>query len=450
MWKIKARSFEEIRARIDDIPVIETHEHWTGICPSNPKLDVLCWLADSSYYQSDLGSASGDFGDRIPRPAFAMTPLLEYLFDTGHSFDARYEAWRKYHDRTCHTAYARSVFAGLRACWGLKSVEKRALLAMQERMRAERNQDYSDRMLAKHGIQAMIVNALTPFPDIMAGKTPYRKGFARFVLDLPQYHEIFGEPAIRKPHLEQWLGRKIITLDDYLEAFEMYLRKAIEFGIVGMKDQTAYRRALDFGNPSRAEAEAVFNRVILQPRDVFGTGEVKVLDDFLFNQLLRLAARYRLPVQVHTGHMAGIRNDVQKSNPGLLTAMIELHSDVEFDLFHGGWPYLGEFLFLGKNYPNVNLDMCWANTIDPDYSVEFFRRGLMTVPHSKINGFGGDTHLFETQIGSLLLARDNMAIALAGLVEDEWLGVDEAESIARAWLFENPNRIFRLGLTASE
>ena len=45
--------------------------------------------------------------------------------------------------------------------------------------------------------------------------------------------------------------------------------------------------------------------------------------------------------------------------------MLELHSEVVFDLFHGGWPFMGEFLFLGKNYPNVNLDMCWANTIDP-------------------------------------------------------------------------------------
>ncbi len=448
MWKINTRSFDELKGRIDRLPVIETHEHWTGICPSNPQLDILCWLADSSYFQSDLGSASGDFGDRIPRPGFAMSPLLEFLLDIRHSFDLRYEAWRKYYDRTRHTAYAKAVFAGLHACWGLDSVEKRALLALQERMRAERNQEYSDMMLARHGIRSMIVNALTPFQDMMAGRTPYRKGFTRFVLDLPQYHELFSESSIRKPHLEQELGRKIVTLDDYLEGFELYLKHAIEFGIVGLKDQTAYRRSLEYGNPGRAEAEAIFNRLVSRPRDLSGTQDAKALDDYLFNRFLRLASKYRLPVQIHTGHMAGLRNDVVKSNPSLLTPMMELHSDVEFDLFHGGWPYLGEFLFLGKNYPNVYLDMCWANSIDPDYSVEFFRRGLMTVPHSKINGFGGDTHLFETQIGALVLARANIAVALSGLVDDQWLCVEDAESVARAWLFDNPNRIFLLGVPA--
>lgn len=442
MWKNPSRSYEKLRGQIEAIPVIETHEHWSGICPSNDRLDILAWLADASYYQSDLGSASSDFGDRIPRQGFAMSPLIAFMADTNHDFDARYDAWRKVHDRTCHTAYARSVFEGLRACWGLKSVEKTDLLALQERMRAERGQDYADRLLAQHGIAAMIVNAITPFADIVAGRTPYRKGFARFVMDLPQYHEIFNEAAIRKPHLEAALGRKIVTLDDYLESFERFLKQSIAFGIVGLKDQTAYRRCLDFGNPARAQAEAVFNRIMARPRDTFGTAEVRELDDFLFNTFLRLAAQYRLPVQIHTGHMAGLRNEIQKANPAHLTPMLELHADVEFDLFHGGWPFMGEFLFLGKNYPNVSLDLCWVNTIDPLYSVELLQRGVMTVPHSKIMGFGGDTHLFETQIGSLVLARDNIAIALAELVDSGWLGMAEAEAVGRAWLFENPGRVF--------
>lgn len=444
MWHTNARSYIAIREGIDALPVIETHEHWTGICPANDRLDILAWLADASYYQSDLGSASGDFGDRIPRQGFSQSPLIEFMADTKRSFEERYAAWRPCHERTRHTAYSRAVLAGLRACWGLESIERNDLLALQERMRAERNQAYSDRMLERHGIRAMIVNAITPFADIVAGRTPYRKGFARFVMDLPQYHELFGAAAIRKPHLEQALGRTIVTLDDYLEAFERFLDQALAFGIVGFKDQTAYRRAIDFGNPARASAEAVFNRMIAQPRDTFGTAEVRDLDDYLFNRFMRLAARHRLPVQVHTGHMAGLRNEIAKANPVHLTPLLELHADVEFDLFHGGWPYMGEFLFLGKNYPNVNLDLCWVNSIDPAYSVELMRRAVMTVPHSKVLGFGGDTHLFETQVGALLLARDNLAIALAELVESGWLGVDDATALAKAWLFDNPGRVFKV------
>ena len=41
------------------------------------------------------------------------------------------------------------------------------------------------------------------------------------------------------------------------------------------------------------------------------------------------------------------------------------------------------------------------------------------------------------------LARDNIAIALADLVEMEYLDLDEAEQIARDWLFNNPNQFFK-------
>ena len=447
MWKSTARAFDELRGRIDAIPVIETHEHWGGVCASEPHLDVLQLLVWSGYYHSDLYSASDDFSPRRMPGMFASSPLAEFVADLRNSFDARYDAWRAYHDRTCHTAYARAFFAGMRACWGLPSVEKADLLAVQERLRAERGQAHADAALARHGIQAMIVDM--DCTAVMAGRLPYRRDFSRFVLDLPQYHALFTEAAVRAPQLEAALGRKIVTLDDYLDAFTRYLEQAIAFGIVGMKDQTAYRRAIDYGNPGKAPAEGVFNRIISRPRDTFGTDEVRPLDDYLFNQFLRLAARYQLPVQVHTGHMAGIRNEIAKTNPAHLATMLEVHADVQFDLFHGGWPYLGEFLFLGKNYPNVTLDLCWAHAIDPAYCVELLTRGVMTVPHSKICGFGGDTYLYEMQVGSLILARDNIAAALAHLVDAGWLSLPDAEALAHAWLFDNPNRIFKLGLTAA-
>lgn len=445
VWQGLSPSYAEMRAQIETMPVIETHEHWAGVCVLDPEIDILRLMVNG-YYASDLQSASADYNPRTSCGMFAGGPLVDLLVDVAQPFDARYAAWRTYHERTCHTAYAKSMLAGMRACWGLESLEKNALLEVQARMRADRDQGYCDRMLAEHGIRAMVVDVDLTY--ILSGMLPYRPEFARFVFDLPSYHEVYNEACLRKPHLEAQLGRKIVTLDDYMEAVDGYLQKAIAFGIVGMKDQSAYHRCIEYGNPDRAQAEAIFNRLITHPRDMFGSEEVRPLDDYLFNRLLRLAARYRLPVQVHTGHMAGIRNDIRKSNPAHLTSMLELHADVTFDLFHGGWPYLGEYLFLGKNYPNVNLDMCWTNEIDPAYSVEFFRRAVQTVPHAKISAFGGDTDLFEMQVGSLIIARDNLAIALADLVDTEWLTRDEAVQIAQAMLFTNPNRLFNLNLQA--
>ncbi len=436
-------AFRKIREYLDTLPVIDTHEHGWGLCPEEKEFDILGFFTCNCYYHSDLVSASHDYtAEPPPVSVWSQTPLTRFIADSRQDFNARYEAWRKYHDRIAHTAYARCLIEGLRACWGLKGVDRKSLLAVQERVRAERNQAFQDRMYRKYGIKAIICNV--DLCAVMSGQHSYNREICRFVLDLPGYHDISSEAAARKPQLEEALGHKINTLDDYLEAFTAFLDKAVAFGIVGLKDQTAYRRDLGYGNPGRGEAEAVFSRIMSHPRDTFGTEQVRPLDDYLFHRFLDLAARRRLPVQIHTGHMAGIRNDIRKANAALMTGVFELHQDVVFDLFHGNWPYLGEYLFLAKNYPNVTLDMCWVNAIDPLYCVEFYRRATMTLPASKISGFGGDTSTVESQIGYLILAKDNIACALAGLMDQGWLGLTEAQALARAWLFDNPKHIFNL------
>jgi len=214
------------------------------------------------------------------------------------------------------------------------------------------------------------------------------------------------------------------------------------------KDQSAYERPLTYGNPTRAEAEAVFNWFMEDPRRSAAYPDgVKPLDDFLFHEFLRMARDLDLPVQIHTGHMAGIRNDIAKTNAVGLTRVLELHRNVRFDLFHANWPYGGEWLYLAKNYPNVHLDFCWANIIAPIYCQALFKQALSSVPHGKIHGYGSDFGgNADRAWAHAAIARDNIAIALAEMVESEYLGLDEAKEVAYAWLFGNANEFFRLGL----
>jgi predicted TIM-barrel fold metal-dependent hydrolase len=171
------------------------------------------------------------------------------------------------------------------------------------------------------------------------------------------------------------------------------------------------------------------------------------LGDYLFHQLMRYARDLDLPVQLHTGHMAGIRNRVDKANAAHLASVLELHTRVQFDLFHGNWPYMGDVLFLAKNYPNVRLNLCWLPLIDPLYAVEFLRRAVMTVPHVKLHAFGGDYwDAPEYTVAHLELAREVVAAALTDLVEMGWLEEPEACHLAAAWLYDNPNAYYRLGL----
>ena len=126
-------------------------------------------------------------------------------------------------------------------------------------------------------------------------------------------------------------------------------------------------------------------------------------------------AKLNLPVQVHTGHMAGIRNRVDKANAAHFAPVLELHTRVQFDLFHGNWPYMGDILFLGKNYPNARLNLCWLPIIDPIYCQELIKRAVMVVPHNKIHGFGGDYwDAPEYSVAHLTIGREVIAAGPGG------------------------------------
>ena len=62
-------------------------------------------------------------------------------------------------------------------------------------------------------------------------------------------------------------------------------------------------------------------------------------------------------------------------------------------------------------------------------------------------GFGGDYFLTpEFSVAHLTLARQVIASALANLVETGWLEEEQAIDLAAAWLHNNPNTFYQLGL----
>jgi predicted TIM-barrel fold metal-dependent hydrolase len=154
-----------------------------------------------------------------------------------------------------------------------------------------------------------------------------------------------------------------------------------------------------------------------------------------------------LPVQLHTGLLAGLRNNIAGVNAPHLIPVLELHRNVKFDLFHANWPYGGEWLFLGKNYPNVYLNFCWANIIDPIYCQNLFQQCVSVVPHGKVFAYGSDfVGQADHAWAHVSIMQENLAIALSNLVEIEYLSINEAQTIAVRWLYQNPNEFFKLEL----
>lgn len=424
-----ARCYEELRAFCEETPIVDCHDH-TG--EAGPKQEDALQAVFSGYFPSDLESAGGD-------------RAMQALNDCNASLQKRWRVLGPVFERTKHTGYARVTRLVLKEFYGEDSLSLAALKRIQDRL-----QDYSDttlfdRILDKAKIVARLEDSWPDVRKVLDGSLKMSPR-GRLMIGLPGYHGIGNHDHVQNNVAP--LGRRVTSLGDYVEACREIFVGFRKYGAVGFKDQSAYTRTLAYGNPTMAEAEEVFNWFMSDPRrNAAYPDQIKPLSDFLFHQFMRMARDMDLPVQIHTGHMAGIRNDIAKTNAVQLIPVLELHRDVRFDLFHANWPYGGELLYLVKNFPNVSMDFCWANIIDPIYCQSLMKQALSSVPHGKVHGYGSDFGGNPDRAWAHAhIARDNIAIALSDMVEMQYLGLDEAKDVARAWLFENANEFFRLKL----
>jgi predicted TIM-barrel fold metal-dependent hydrolase len=434
----KSPVYTRLLDQISKLPVIDCHEHMFGP-EAHPKYKEPVAALFRSYVAHDLESAA--FG--IPGHE------LKKLFDPECSTDEKWPTLQKLWPMIEHTAYARVTKLVLKDVYGEKELTRPALDRVADKLSAMDEAAYM-RTIDEAGIQAMIVDVIGWLPQGLESFLDGRKSFPakwKPTISLPAFH-----PTNINWQALQWVGglidRQITSMSEYLEAVYKIFQQLKEKGVVGIKDQSAYERIIAYDLVPASDAEKQFNFLLSDPRNSLGWPDCKPLNDFLFHEYLRFARELKLPVQLHTGHMAGVYNRVEKTNAGYLAPVFELHKDVRFDLFHGNWPYMGDLLFLGKNYPNVTLDLCWLHIIDPAYAIELLERAVTTMPHTKIHGFGGDYgDEPEFSVAHLQVARQNIAAALANLVEGGWLEEEQSLDIARGWMFNNPNRFFRLGFT---
>ena len=389
-------------------------------------------MVEGMYLTSDLQSAAfGSEGD--------------FRTDASRSLEDRWPVVQKAWRRCCHTGYAQVARRVLKKFYDIDELTFDALKAIEGRMLDMSDEDACDDMLARANIAVRIVNTWPDTKAVLDG-TLRLAPRSRLVVPLPEFHKPRSYDAVQQQ--VGTVGRKITTLGEYLaacrEVFEGYKR----YGAVAFKDQSAYTRRIRYTNPTRHAAERLFNRLMEDPRRSAAYPEgLGPLDDYIFHQFMRMARDMDMPVQLHTGIQAWNWNDVRNANAVQLTSLFELHRDVRFDLFHANWPYSGELLFLVKNYPNVTMDFCWANIIDPVYCQNLFKQALSCVPHGKIHGYGSDqSSMPERSWAHAAIGRDNIAIALSDMIDIDYLGLDEAKQVARMWLFDNANEFFRLGL----
>lgn len=432
-------TFGRLLSYIDNLPVIDCHEHMAGpdylVRFSEPIAALI-----AGYYAGDLISAG------------LTEQQLEFLRDDTVATDDKWPLFQKYWERSQHTAYARVAKLVMRDGYGEPDMSLDALQRIGERL-PERDPETYRQTMTDANIRCVITDALGwppgDFGAFLRGEQVFENGW-RPVVPLPLFHVLQHHQQTARDwrgiqQISEWAQQPITSLDEFTAAVYEILRRAKARGAIALKDQCAYNRPLAYEVTAKADAERIFNRLLNDANAVLGWPESKPLDDYLFHLYMRFARELGFPVQIHTGHMAGSFNRVDKANVRLFAPVLELHRHVRFDLFHGNWPYMGDILFVAKNYPNVALNLTWLYLIDPLYAQQLLERAVMTVPHSKIHAFGGDHSDFpERAVAHLKIARHVIAAALASLVEKGWLDEGQAQFIAKQWFFDNPNRFFGL------
>lgn len=426
-------AYQAIKEHIDGIQVVDTHEHLTQESEwlEAPEGDVDFSRFFVHYASVDVVSAGLPNSD-LGKIRSSNTPL-----------DEKWQLFEPYWEKARNTAYCKAVDTAIQDLFDLPGLSRDTYKPLAEKMREMRKPGYYRLVLKeKAKIDLSIIDYWTEGVD---------RDFFKPVSRLD--HIIMVHTLEELLKIEEESGVSIHSLDDLTSALAKVFETRVSRNIAAIKSGLAYVRTLNYENPSKPEAEKAFARIFTRrgPREndgVYGvpTGEAKVLQDYMFHQVVQLCIEHDKPFQIHTGIQEGNGNCLEQSNPVLLNDVFLRYPRARFDIFHAGYPYWAELGVMAKMFPGVHADLCWMNIISPAASRRALDEWLEVMPASKIFAFGGDYCFVEGAYAHSRFARENVAKVLAAKVDDGYFGMEEATRIAGMLLRENANEFFKLGL----
>ena len=416
-------------AAIDDIQLVNTHEH---ITPENERVSSHAdfFTLASHYALSDVISA-GLAGDD-----------LKLVRDQEAPAQRRWQAFEPHWRHARFSGYGQALRIAIRDIYGVEEISGDSLELINDRIRAKNKPGlYEDILIRRSKIAYSVLDdywnpaPVKPDPRFFV----YARKFDRFVT--PQ-------SASDVRGLGELTGVSIADLGGLERAMERSFEQSLEAGMVCVKSTLAYNREIHYAEAPKSDAEKDVRDLLKDAKAVPDgfrnrvTRPYRRMEDHMFHHLIRLARTHHIPVQIHTGLHAGNGNFIENSKPTHLTNLFFLYPEVNFDLFHISYPYQGELSVLAKIFPNVHVDFCWAHIISGSLSRRTLHEMLETVPVNKIFGYGGDYRYPELSYAHAKMARRNIARVMAEKVEEGFCGEAEGLEIARMILHDNPDRMF--------
>ena len=414
----------EIRDFVMAERLCDNHEHQNGFAALDARRDKLNFREFMGYAWADMATAAGVSG----MPAAQEKLTVEQFFGLWASA------------RT--TGYGQATELACKAVLGLDFTASNVVPITDALANLAASKDaraITKDLLAKAGIRWALNDCCWDSPTKLHffDGSDHPDGY----LQMLRYDEVLMvSDRGQVEGFERTLGRAIQRLSDLDAALDDYAQKARQAGkLGGMKSALPYSRRVDFEHSSFADAERAFE-AMMQGRQV----ELRPLHDYLFHRFVQRAREFNLPVQLHTGYLAGNWGNPGQGNPELLVPVFRRYRSVRFDMFHAGWPYSEVAGAIGKAFPNVYLDMCWAWTMNPAQMERVLSEWLSAVPHNKIFGFGGDTGSPFPMVGYALQARRGIANVLERKVAGGEYDAATAKRVARRIMHENAQEVYGL------
>ena len=397
----------------EKIEVIDCHEHLSPEqVRTSAKVDVFTLF--SHYTRTDIitaGMKPQDY-DRLLNPDLPL--------------EMRWQMFEPYLDQIRFGSYARAAFIAAREFYGAEEISRKTYQAITKAMQAFNKPGIYKKVLRD---KCNIRTALT-----QAGRTDYDLDLLVPLMPLDTYAGIWSWEQVQKN--AAGLGMPANSVDDYIAVMRAGVKRWKEQGAVGIK-----MASQPFAAPDRKEACECFERIRCQGEK--NLGHINPLWTYLMNQMLDICAEADLTVAVHSG----VWGDFRQLDPTHMIPVITAHPNTRFDLYHAGIPYVREAGQMGKNFPNVWLNLCWCHIVSPSMTRSFLDEWIDMVPVNKIFAFGGDYGFpVEKVYGHLVMARENIARVLGRRVEDGLMTEDQAVAVAKKWFSDNPRDAYRLGI----
>ena len=122
-----------------------------------------------------------------------------------------------------------------------------------------------------------------------------------------------------------------------------------------------------------------------------------------------------------------------------------MYPGVKFDVYHMGMPYARQAAFLGKNYRNVYLNLCWSPIVSEEMFSNAISEWIDLVPVNKIFGFGGDfIYLPENIYTHLKLTKKLLSDIFAKKIYKGQISYEDTIFIIKRWMYHNPKEVYGL------